>query len=324
MTEAPTGFGAGERIHALRVVRFHGEIEGAADLSGVVVAGDFLVLGADEGHRLQVMRLDHASGAWHTHSQIALAKQDQEADIEALAYADGHLYAVGSHAFRRRRLRPEMSVRKNRERLLSVVSDPARNRLYRMAFDPATGECGTPEHLDLSKRLRKDPLLGLFHGLPSKENGIDIEGMACRAGTLYLGFRGPVLRDNYVPVMALDFAHPKAYRLLFVRLAGQGIRDMVALDDGFLILSGPVNDAAGPFCLWWWDGRDQVPGRDRGVEPARPLGQISTPGGAKAEGLALLAAGEDWVDLMVVYDTDTTTQAIAMRVQLGELPAGGG
>jgi hypothetical protein len=316
LTEAVPQIESGERIQALRVVRLHGDIEGSTDLSGVAAVGEYLVLGADEGHRLQILQRDPAADAWHPHSRVALAKQDQEADIEAIAYDAGLLYAIGSHAFRRRRMRPELSARKNRERMLSVQQEPARHRLYRLAFDPATGACGPAEHIDLSKRLRKDPLLGRFFGLPGRENGVDIEGMACREGSLYLGFRGPVLRGNYVPVMVLAFARPKEYRLVFVQLDGQGIRDMVALADGFLILSGPVNDAPGPFCLWWWDGRDQVPGRDRTVTPARLLGAVSSPGGAMVEGLALLDQQPGWADLLLLYDTHTAVQAITMRVLL--------
>jgi hypothetical protein len=77
-----------------------------------------------------------------------------------------------------------------------------------------------------------------------------------------------------------------------------------------------VNDAPGPFCLWWWDGADQIPGRDRVVQPAVMLGTISTPGGAKAEGLALLAQAAGAAHALVVYETGTVAQAVSMRVDL--------
>ena len=179
-----------------------------------------------------------------------------------------------------------------------------------------SGGLGKVDYVDLSKRLRKDALLKRFFGLPSKENGIDIEGMSFQRKRLYLGFRGPVLRENYVPVMVLQFARPKDYRLNFVRLDGQGIRDMAALEKGFLILSGPVNDAPGPFCLWWWDGIDQVPGKDRSVRDTVMLGAVSTPGGAKAEGLALRSQADRHADVVVVYETNTAAQAVRMRVDL--------
>lgn len=306
-----------ENISDVRPVVLRDGIDAAMDLSGAVLVGDFLVLGADEGHRMYILRPANRGGeGWSLHRSLALAKQDEEADIEAITYGGGYLYLVGSHACRRRRIKPELSVRRNCTRMLEIERQPTRNRLYRVAFDTLSGELGEPEWIDLSKRLRKDPLLQPFVGIPSKENGVDIEGMAFRDGLLWLGFRGPVLRDNYVPVMLFSFDKPKRSSLRLVRLDGQGIRDMAALDEGFLILSGPVNDAPGPFCLWWWDGLDQIPGRDHVVRQTTLLGTVSSPRGAKAEGLALLAQDARRVEVMVVYDTNTATQAARMTVAL--------
>ena len=213
-------------------------------------------------------------------------------------------------------MQPEQSVRKNRQRLSDIDVESSRNRLYRLPFDLQTGKPGKLRRIDLSKRLRKDPLLRTFFGVPSKENGIDIQGMTFADDRLYLGFRGPVLRQNYVPVMALRFDEPKQYQLSFVRLDGQGIRDMAALDKGFLILSGPANDAPGPFCLWWWDGVDQIPGKGCKVRDALMLGAVSTPGGARAEGLALLSQADGVAEVVLVYETNTAAQAVSMRVSV--------
>ncbi len=303
-------------ISDVRQVELRGDIDAALGLSGAVVVGDYLVLGADEGHKLQILVRTKDGAGWKLQRNVALAKDDQEVDIEAITYGDGNLYVVGSHSCRRRLMKPEFSVRKNLDRFLSVDRHNSRNRLYRLPFNAKNGSVGKAEKIDLTKRLRKDPLLHVFVGLPSKENGIDIEGMAYRDGLLHLGFRGPVLRGNYVPVMVLGFDHPKRYGLRFVRLLGQGIRDMVALDDGFLIVSGPVNDAPGPFHLWWWDGEDQIPGKDRKVRDAVPLGAVSTPGGAKAEGLALLERKTNRADVVLVYETGTAAQAVRMRIEL--------
>jgi hypothetical protein len=303
-------------ISQVRQIALHGEIDAATDLSGVAVVGDFLLLGADEGHQIQVLARGKAGQGWRLARKKALAKQDQETDIEAIAYGDGHLYVTGSHSARRRLMRDDLSSRRNRERMLEVRADDSRNRLYRIPFDDKTGKLGKPKALDLSKRLRKDPLLHAFCGIPGKENGIDIEGLAYRDGRLSVGFRGPVLRDNYVPVMQLDFEQPKHYELSFVRLDGQGIRDLVTLADGYLILSGPVNDSPGPFRLWWWDGEDQIPGKDRSPSPALELGEVSTTGGARAEGLALVGQADRSADVIVVYDTSTSAQAVSMRLRL--------
>ena len=305
-------------ITQIRTILLDGAVDAAMDLSGVTLAGDYLVLGADQGHQLQVLQREPGVDRYRLQQKLALAKQDQEVDIKAISYAEGHLYVAGSHSRRRRRFKPELSVRKNHERLLAVEEQGARNRLYRVSFDSASGQLGSPERIDLSKRLRKDPLLRPFCKLPSKENGVEIQGVAVCGARLHLGFRGPVLRDNYVPVMSLFFDRPKDYMLNFVCLEGQGIRDLVALGGGFLILSGPINDTPGPFCLWFWDGVDQVPGKDRQVVPTRLLGEVSSPGGAKAEGLALLSTEPDSAEVLIVYDINNTGQAVRMRVNLAQ------
>ena len=304
------------RISEVRPLELLGDIDASMDLSGIVVVGNYLVMGADEGHQLQILTECEKCDCWCLERKLALAKEDQETDIEAITYGDGHLYVTGSHSSRRRTLKPELSVRKNRERLLGIRHETSRNRLYRIPFRAKDGHLGKPESIDLSKRFSKDALLHPFYGIPSKENGIDIEGLAYHDGHLLVGFRGPVFRGGYVPVMDLDFDRPKRYTLRFVQLNGHGIRDLAPLDKGLLILSGPVNDAPGPFRFWWWDGKDQIPGKDRKVVPAIALGEVSTAGGAKAEGLAVLTQNGRSAEVMVVYDTSNSAQAVRMRLEL--------
>jgi hypothetical protein len=273
------------------------------DLSGVVKVGEYLLLGNDEGHQLLVCKSGDNGKSWQLVECVELSDAEDETDIEALTYSDGFLYVVGSHSLRRRSLKPNrLTVRQNRKRFARVEAQKSRNRLYRIPFDKASGTLGKPESIDLSKRLRKDPFLGPFTRIASKENGVDIEGMVAHQGKLFVGFRGPVLRDNLVPVMLLDFDRPKDYELCFVDLRGNGIRDMVSLGDSLLLLAGPASDAPGPFCLWWWDGEDQLPGTDRFVGPARRLGILDVPAGGKAEGLALLKTQGDDIELLLLID----------------------
>lgn len=303
-------------VSQLNQVPLTGDIDASTDLSGVVVVEGYMVLGADEGHQIQVLARCDDGKSWCLQSRTPLAKRDQETDIEAITYGDGYLYVIGSHSARRRLMREDLSARRNRERLHNIRYDESRNRLYRLPFDSSTGKLGKAKSINLAKRLSKEPLLQIFHGIPSKENGIDIEGLAYRDGKLTIGFRGPVLRDNYVPVMRLAFESPKHYHLRFVRLKGQGIRDLIALDNGFVLLTGPVNDAPGPFRLWWWDGEDQIPGKDKTPGEAIELGEVSTAGGAKAEGLALLSCKPGIAEVIVVYETLTAPQAVSMRLAL--------
>ena len=70
----------------------------------------------------------------------------------------------------------------------------------------------------IRRRLRKDPVLGPFVGLPSKENGLDIEGLAVRGDTVLLGLRGPVIR-GYALVVRLEMKATKRGGLKPARLA---------------------------------------------------------------------------------------------------------
>lgn len=290
---------------------------GLDDLSGVALAGDHLLLGNDEGRHLVICRPGDSADSWQQFECLALGRGDDEIDIEALDFADNHFYVLGSHSMRRKTLKPgELTVERNRERFSRIDRQKSRNRLYRVSFDASSGEVGEADSINLSKRLRKDGFLGPFSDIPSKENGVDIEGLALHRERLYLGFRGPVLRHNLVPVMVLDYDHPKRYELRFVDLRGQGIRDMVSLGDSLILLSGPVGDAAGPFRLWLWDGEDQLPGTDRVVRPVERLGNVRVPSGGKAEGLALIQAGKDSVDLLLVYDGVSGGRAARIRLAL--------
>jgi hypothetical protein len=302
-------------LEPLGTLSFSGDLVHPLDISGVAIAGDYLLLGSDEGQRLQVLERETADRYRVTDRVVALAPVGKEVDIEAVSFADGFAYAVGSHALRRRALDPEhASVAQNRRRLLKVDRQKSRNRLVRFAFDPSTGETGPVERVGLGKWLRKHPLLGRFTRLPSKENGVDIEGLACRAGELFLGFRAPVLRHNLVPVAVLDFARPRAAELRLLQLDGTGIRDLAAVDGGFLVLSGPVNDAAAPHALWFWDGRDQLPGSDRRVAPARRLGEVPVRPGHKAEGLALVREDQSAWEVLVAFDAALAGQPSRFRV----------
>ena len=134
------------------------------------------------------------------------------------------------------------------------------------------GNASPVEATSLGPILDADKVLGLFRDIPSKENGVDIEGIAVDGDDLYAGFRGPVLRGNFTPVLRFRFANPStATELLFVDLGSLAIRDLTKVRGGFLILAGPVGDGPGGFHLFFWDGRDCLPGlRPAGARAIRP------------------------------------------------------
>jgi hypothetical protein len=167
--------------------------------------------------------------------------------------------------------------------------------------DPETGVMLLADRINMRANLLRDPVLGRFCNIPSKENGLDIEGMAVDGDRVYLGLRSPVLRGNLVPLVVFDFDRPRAYQLLYLDLGGQGIRELQKVNTGFLVLGGPPGDGPGDYSLYLWDGRDRVPGSDLPEGGLDKLGDLPKRDG-NPEGIAVLQdeAGE-W-ELLVVFD----------------------
>ena len=135
--------------------------------------------------------------------------------------ADGYLWLVGSHSLKRTKPKEGKSPEDNRERLAEVTSDGNRFLLARVplaadgglhTLEKETTQAGRRRvaaqlHGDakgshLTDALRDDEHLGRFFGdpgvdnsgIPGKDNGFDIEGLAVSSGRVFIGLRGPVLR----------------------------------------------------------------------------------------------------------------------------------
>jgi broad specificity phosphatase PhoE len=311
-------YGALEPLRPLAIARDAQPIFEADDISAIVADGSRLVIAADEGASIQVLRAA-ADGSYVPSPPLSLGGED-EVDIEGLARAADHTYyVVGSHSRRRKAVDLfgaeswERKYAKNRERMLAeeIDSETGRTRLYRFTFDPA-GDTDDWPPADLTDiRLRdvfeQHPVLSAFVELPSKENGIDIEGIAVDGDAILLGFRGPVLRNGFAPVLRLRFEEQDDNEILYVNLDGRGIRDLLKVEDGFLIVAGPVGDSPLSYLLYHWDGADTLPGVRSAGDPARGattlLGRIPTPAGGKAEGIALLGETAGEYELLIAYDS---------------------
>ncbi|MCP2342666.1 DUF3616 domain-containing protein [Actinomadura rupiterrae] len=259
------------------------------------------------------------------------AGPDEEADIEGLARADGWLWAIGSHSLKRKKPKPGQSPDKALKRLATVVREENRYILARLPV--VTGADGLPEVVakdgertaavlggrgdSLADLLAADPHLAPFLTIPSKDNGLDIEGIAVVDDRVLVGLRGPVLRGWAVLVEISPEPHPRdprrlraraldggdgpRYRTHFLDLGGLGIRDLCPHGDDLLILTGPSMDLDGPVRLVRWPGARH--GRPSGLVTAdelHPLGDLPYgDGDDHAEGIAVLSDTE----LLVVYDS---------------------
>jgi hypothetical protein len=311
-SEEPQG-----KLRSVASVSFKGTILGPEDISGIAKVGPFLVIGSDEAtgpdetqNHIQLLKKisnDH----YEVHRDIHLfdgnKKDGKEMDIEGIAAVGEWVYVVGSHSFKRKRIKEKRKYTSNLKTLLAdeIEHEKNRNWLYRLRID-AQGQAYDTQRIRLRKLISEDGVLRLFHNIPSKENGVDIEGIAAAGEWLYLGLRSPVLRNNYVPVIKLKFNDPEGtYELLYVNLGGRGIRDITTVSDGFLIVAGPLGDGPASYQLYHWDGRDTVPGKDRvkaDIGVTRLLGEISPPANSKAEGIVVLQEQANHYELIIVYD----------------------
>ena len=309
-------------------VSFKGAIE-QRNISAIATWGEHAFIVSDEAtqsHGNYLQRFER-SGEDFTAAANGLIELDvpearaedsedtlREMDLEGLAVEGNSLYVIGSHSAKRKSVAAVDNTReKNRSRLTSAARrQPYRDCLLKIELnDDGTKQSITrtslAEYLDTTEPFKT------HRSVAGKENGVDIEGLAVKDGILYVGFRGPVLRGNYVPILRCKFSDPPTEcELLFVNLEGRGVRDLIAVKNGLLILAGPIGDGSETYRLCYWNGEDHVPGTD--VERARQdlglksLGDLPMPdsrGPLKAEGMALVRETAQTWELIVMFDGDS-------------------
>ncbi len=310
------------------------------ELSAIAITPDgSLWVGSDE---LQTLEQLNAITPMHygKHKGCALPKTlslpdpDGEIDFEGLDFDNGYLWFVGSHSQKRKR--PKGKPSKDLKRLTQVVKEPNRYALGRVAVSskgkliekgsdilPFGDADDDWEGSPLMTALGKDSHLGdyIHHPVPSKENGLDIEGLAVRGDRIFLGLRGPVLR-GYGIILELRFddteknkvkllpaAGKHLYRKHIFNLQGQGIRDLCWHGDDVLILAGPTMAADGYADVFRWrsplgnkdsenaDFIYELDGDSLQLMMTLPMAR----GYDRAEGIAI---GQCWEEpcLWIVYD----------------------
>lgn len=298
-----------EETRAVTIVGDINESE-SVNISGIDGNGNLLLLGPDEGDEVLVLRYENNKRTYSIHPEYVVdLKAREEVDIEAIAWGKKFAYVIGSHSRKRKTVASDKTAIENVERLYTTAIEPTREILYRLEFNKA-GEVQSQKQITLRNIFANDQLLRPFQVIPSKENGIDIEGLAVDSEErLYIGFRGPVLRGNYVPVMVLE-ANPKfnqkslAYDIRFINMEGRGVRGLESTSNGFLVLAGPVGDGTASYRLYFWDGKSCLGGKDvpDDLTHINALCEIPTSAGAKAEGISLVEETADLYRFIIVYD----------------------
>jgi len=263
------------------------------NLSAVAHVGEDLFVAADEAASLKRLRRT-AEGRFEEDREFRLAElvdlpdQDPEAemDIEGLSRSGDRLWVIGSHALKRKKPNadkhgPEKALRRmrkvvreaNRYVLACIPLEAEADGSYAPRRECAGGvaamlDAGEPSALEAA--LAEDPHLGPFLDIPSKENGLDIEGIAVEGDRVWLGLRGPVLR-GYAVVLSIRVEEAEPGRLVLkpdadgalyskhlIDTRGLGIRDLRLRGDDLLLLVGPTMSLEGPARILRWRGARAV------------------------------------------------------------------
>jgi hypothetical protein len=190
-----------------------------------------------------------------------------ESDGEGVAWADGFFYLVGSNsrdrdgtaqASRHFVFRFPGAQESVPDHDIGSADAPSR-RVERASLDAVIAA-----HPLLRRHLADTP--GDTPDGSGPSHGVNIEGLAMVGSDMFVGFRGPV-DDGGALILRLDAAAlfggnaTPPVRTFRVDLGpGQGVRDMAAVADGILILSGPERRTGippGPELFLWRPG--QVP-----------------------------------------------------------------
>jgi len=270
--------------------------------------------------------------------------EDGEIDIEGIDYGDGYLWITGSHSSKRKKLKAKergdfLRIKKG---LDEIELETNRFLLARIPVDANGDLAKTDPHSDrrvaclsrtahsnaLLDALREDEFLGSIVStderdgkkfLSSKDNGLDIEGLAVTGDRLWIGLRGPVLRGiailleiavaetepGTLQLAPIDEDDGRPHRRHFVDLDGLGVRDLCWQGKDLLVLAGPTMDLDGPFRLYRLNKAAKLPDNtysDRDEGHVDLLLELPSDRDAdRAEGLTKFLAADG--TLLVLYDS---------------------
>ena len=285
-----------------------GSFAGNADMSGgATLDGKGFLLASNETRCAQIAVL--TSNPWRltAGAQIPLIppQGEDECDFESVAVdaSTQFYYVLGSHG---------VSKKKGHAR-------PEQEALFRLPVDPATKlpapvQATPSPSVSLRAWLQRVPGIGGFVGKPLQQNGLSLEGMACRLGNLFIGCRSPHLNGE-IAILEVDaavlFTQPTAAWPLptihWLPLGkGLGVRDLAPVQGGFLVLAGDSGVVTTPkfpvsenysgdkeFSLLLWR-----PGHPESVTRLGLLPAVK----ASAEALIVVEETEKMITVMILHD----------------------
>ena len=218
-----------------------GKLLDGLNISGAAsVKGGELILACDElKHGVQAGHLDLEKGEITVDDKefMLLDGNKKELDLEGAASDPEHhrYYTCGSCSVSRRKGEPA----------------PDRQWLFRFEADAKTGAL-LPDKVtkvSLAEAMKADAFLNEHLNKSASEMGIDVEGIAFKDGKLWFGLRSPNVNGWGFVVSAsaddLMAKKPVVFQRHELPLGEDlGIRDIVPLKDGFLLITGPTGALA--------------------------------------------------------------------------------
>jgi len=259
--------------------RVKGELPGDKDISGIACLppGEGrrrCLIAVDEGYAAVFVSLSSKSIRVIREIRLAPDVPKEELDAEGAAYdaATKAFYIVGSHGRRRHKCDNENSSS------LALVRVPVSPITGRPDYDYASGIADpnwiapqirtSPHILAAMKKSQQlapyvDKCLPSQWGQHANGHGTNIEGIAVLDAMLYVGFRGPVV-DGMAYLLALNRdalfrkEAPDGETIPIALGKGMGVRDLAAVANGLLILSGPEDDVPGSAAIHRFDPKTRA------------------------------------------------------------------
>lgn len=219
---------------------------------------------------------------------------DSDPDTEGVAFHRGYFYVTGSHGVARKSAKEKTAP-------FTVFRFKVDEQSGKPAFEVSDKQISAQVQKSTALRaaIRAADPVGIYAERPLGQNGVNIEGLALEGDRIYFGFRGPSLDGRaFIISTAIDGLFglkpldPKTHALAVG--ANTGIRDLARADDGFLVLTGAVNDQSVTPAVYRWSPSSGS---------LKRLGDLAeTPQGAKAETLLLLEQTPQHYRVLVMFD----------------------
>lgn len=232
---------------------------GTCDASAAAALdAEHFVVGSDENDVLRIYRRGHPAPVAQVDVSAFLGNAPgEESDIEAAARVGSRIYWMTSHG-----------------RSARGKARPQRQRFFATDLRPGTPPAVTPvgrpyasllRDLASSEALARYRLAEAARFPPEANGGLNIEGLAAAPdGALLIGFRSPLAGSRALivtlanPAEVVAGARAQLGAPIELDLGGRGVRDLLRVDDGYVIVAGPPG-ATGSFALYRWSGEADAP-----------------------------------------------------------------